>query len=375
MKKSIYTYITILSILFSCQTTNTETVSIISTEVFNTEINGQKIELFTISNKNGLICQITNLGARVVTLWTPDKDGEMADIAVGYGTGDDFVNKGESHFGATIGRYGNRIANAEITLDSVTYKLASRGGTNILHGGREGFHRKIWNTKQTDSQTLEFTYISSDMEEGFPGELDIKVVYKLTNDNELKIEYFATTDKKTVVNLTNHTYFNLGGHDSGTIDNHLLQINADNYTYAGQGLIPTGDITPVKDTPLDFTEIKTIGRDVENDHPQIKLANGYDHNYVINNGLTGEVNFAAKAIDPISGRVLEVYTNEPGMQFYSANWLNGEGKKGVEYKKREAFCLETQHYPDSPNKPNFPSTTLDVGEEYYSICVYKFGVQ
>ncbi len=347
---------------------------LISSEAFNIEHKGLEIKLFTITNKNGLACQITNFGARVVSLWTPDTNGNMADVVVGYDNGKDFVEKDESFFGATIGRYGNRIENSQFGLDNITYKLDANDGKNTLHGGIEGFDKKNWKTKQVNESTLEFSYLSPDMEEGFPGNLDVKVVYHISNDNELIIEYFATTDKKTIINLTNHTYFNLGGHNSGTILNHLLQINATDYTPVVEGMIPTGSIVPVQGTPLDFTEVKTIGKDIKSDYHQLKLGNGYDHNYVINDS-EDTVSFAAKVIEPNSGRTLEVYTNEPGMQFYSANWLNGVGKNNVDYKKREAFCLETQHYPDSPNKQNFPTTILDVGEKYYSICIYKFGAE
>lgn len=365
------TYVIILTTMFSCQ--KHEKLQIIFSEDFNTEYNGEKLEVFTITNKNGLICQITNFGARVVSLWVPDKNGKLDDIVVGYGSGKDFIERNENYFGATIGRYGNRIGNAQFILDSISYKLTTNDGKNSLHGGPEGFHRKIWKTEQLNTKALVFTYTSVDMEEGYPGNLKVKVVYELTDDNKLTIQYKAETDKKTVVNLTNHTYFNLAGQGSGTINNHLLQINADSYTPVNEGLIPIGDIEAVKGTPFDFTELKEIAKDLNSDHIQMKYGGGYDHNWIIND--SSKLNLAAKVIEPNSGRLLEVYTNEPGIQFYGGNFLKGTAdKNGKMYEKRSAFCLETQHYPDSPNKPNFPSTTLDVGEKYYSICVYGFGI-
>ncbi len=360
----------VLIILSSCQ--KNQNLSMITIEEFNKGYEDQNVELFTISNKNGLVCQLTNIGARIVSIWTPDKNGDLKDVIVGYGNAQDFINN-DNNFGATIGRYGNRIGDAQFSLDSIQYELEANNGKNSLHGGTLGFHTKLWQGKKVSDNSISFTYLSPDMEEGFPGNLNIEVIYELDNDNALSIKYYAETDKKTVVNLTNHAYFNLKGQGSGHINNHLLQINADNYTPVDESMIPTGEIASVKNTPLDFTKMKEIAKDIESDHIQIKYGDGYDHNWVINGN--SELKLAAKVIEPESKRSMEVYTNEPGIQFYGGNFLNATGKNGNIYKPQHALCLETQHYPDSPNQPDFPSTTLEIGEKYYSICVYKFGVE
>lgn len=349
---------------------------LISADNFETQVDGVPVSLYTLQNANGLVTQITNFGGKIVSLWVPDKNGDLADVVLGYNTIEAYLNSGEVYFGALIGRYGNRIGNARFQINGTTYTLAANDGKNHLHGGIKGFNAVVWNAEQPDSQTLVLTYSSPDMEEGYPGNLDVRVQYSLTDDNELKIEYWATTDKPTPVNLTSHSFFNLKGEGNGTITDHLMQINADSFTPVDAGLIPLGTLAPVDDTPLDFRELTAIGERINADFEQLEFGNGYDHNYVINQSEE-DLNFAAKVIEPQSGRVMEVYTNEPGIQFYSGNFLNGSetGKSGKTYRFRDAFCLETQHFPDSPNQENFPSTILNPGEEYYSVCVYRFGTE
>lgn len=374
MRKIIF-FLTMVTVLFSCSEPLKQPDLVDATN-FDTEYDGKPVALYTLKNSNGMVVQITNFGAKVVSIFTPDKNGVIEDIVTGFNSAEDYFNTSEIYFGATIGRYGNRIGNAQFTINDSTYTLAKNNGENALHGGVKGFNAVVWDANQIDEKTIELKYLSPDMEEGYPGNLDVKLVYTLTDDNELKIEYFATTDKATPVNLTNHSFFNLEGDGSGDIKDHILQINSNGYTPVDGGLIPTGEIAPVEGTPMDFRTPKAIGLHVEEDFEQLKIGNGYDHNWVINPADNG-LNFAAKVVAPVSGRTLEVYTNEPGLQFYGGNFLDGTvtGKKGKVYTFRSSFCLETQHFPDSPNKPQFPSTILEPGDEYYSICVYKFGVE
>lgn len=333
------------------------------------------MQLFTIENKNGIKACITNYGGRVVKLFVPDKNGKLEDVVLGYDNLSDYLSSNEKYYGAIIGRYGNRIGNARFSIDDNEYCLEKNNSDNSLHGGSGGFHNVIWDVKQLDKQTLELSYLSKDMEEGFPGNLDVKVVYSLTDKNELKIEYFAETDQPTVVNLTHHSFFNLTGNPEKSINNHILQINADTYTPVDDGLIPIGEIVPVESTPFDFRKPLSIGKRVDENHEQLILGRGYDHNWVLDaSGLNKDIRLAARVTEPESGRMMEVYTNEPGIQFYGGNFLNGSdvGKNGIAYQHRTAFCLETQHFPDSPNKENFPSTVLKPGEAYYSVCIYQF---
>ena len=361
-----------LVVLFSCSESPKLPV-LVDEAKFKTEHDGKPVDLYTLKNKNGMVVQITNFGAKVVSIFTPDKNGNLGDVVLGFDSAEDYFNTSEIYFGATIGRYGNRIGNAQFSINDTVYHLSKNDGENALHGGLKGFFAVVWNGNQIDDKT---TYLSPDMEEGYPGNLNVKVVYTLTDDNELKIEYHATTDKATPVNLTNHSFFNLDGAGSGDIENEIMQINADYYTPVDSGLIPTGEIAPVEGTPMDFRKPTAIGARINDDFEQLKLGRGYDHNWVLNKADSG-LNFAAKVVDPASGRTLEVYTNEPGIQFYTGNFLDGTvaGKGGKVYAHRSALCLETQHFPDSPNKPNFPSTILKPGDQYYSICVYKFGVE
>ena len=340
---------------------------------FEKVVDGKQVRLYTLKNSSGLVCQITNFGGKVVNLWVPDKKGVYADVVLGHDNIDEYLNSTEKYLGATIGRYGNRIGAGKFTLDSVDYTLATNNGANHLHGGNKGYDAVVWDANQIDDQKIELSYLSKDMEEGYPGNLTIKVSYQLTEDNELKVEYWGVTDKTTIVNLTHHSYFNLHGEGVGDITDHQLLINADKYTPVDEGLIPKGVLDEVAGTPMDFTKLTLIGERIENDFEQLKIGLGYDHNWVLKPNSNG-LNYAAKVVEPLSGRVMKVFTNEPGVQFYSGNFLNGTliGKGGKTYNHWAALCLETQHFPDSPNKLEFPSTVLNPDEEYYSICIYKF---
>jgi len=372
--KNIFAVITLV-LLFSCVKQSAQPV-LIDEAAFKTEHDGKIMELFTLKNANGIIAQITNYGGKLVNLWTPDKNGDFGDIVTGYSTSAEYLKTSEIYYGTLIGRYGNRIAKGQFTLNDSVYTLARNNMPNHLHGGVKGFNKVVWDAKKVDDQTLELAYLSVDGEEGYPGNLNVKVVYTLTNNNELKIEYWATTDKTTHVNLTHHSFFNLKGAGNGDINDHILTINADGFTPVDRTLIPTGEIAPVEGTPFDFRTPTIIGARIAEENQQLKYGGGYDHNWVVNKAETG-LNYAAKVVDPTSGRTMEVLTNEPGIQFYGGNFMTGKdvGKGGKVYAYRGAFCLETQHFPDSPNQPQFPTTVLNPGEEYYSVCVYKFGVE
>jgi aldose 1-epimerase len=372
--KNTFIILAIITI-FSCSQ-KPKQPELIEAGSFGGLVDGKQVELFTLKNSNGVVTQITNFGGRVVNLWVPDKDGNFEDIVTGYETLEGYLNSSEIYFGALIGRYGNRIAKGQFILNDTVYSLVQNNDENHLHGGTKGFNDVVWDAEQPDSQTLVLSYTSPHMEEGYPGNLDVKVQYYLTDENELKIEYWATTDRPSPVNLTHHSFFNLKGDGSGTINNHILQINADFYTPVDEGLIPTGEIAPVEGTPMDFRTPTAIGDRVDDDFEQLKYGLGYDHNWVFFPS-ENELTFAARVVEPVSGRTLEVYTNEPGLQFYGGNFLDGSdtGKNDKVYEHRTSFCLETQHFPDSPNQPDFPSTILNPGEEYYSVCVYKFGVE
>lgn len=350
-------------------------IKLLKKQDFEKTVGGKQVKIFTLKNRLGTAMQVINYGGKVVSLWIPDRNGNYEDVVLGYPDIDGFLSAKEKYFGALIGRYGNRIQNGKFTLNGRAYTLATNNGINHLHGGNIGYDAVFWDAKQIDDQTLALSYLSKHMEEGYPGNLDIKVVYHLSDANELKVEYWATTDQATVVNLTHHSFFNLRGAGNGTINDHLLHINASYYTPVDEGLIPTGEIATVEDNPMDFRELTVIGKRINAEFEQLKFGLGYDHNWVLNQNNQGH-NYAAKVVEPISGRVMEVYTNEPGLQFYGGNFLDGSiiGKEGKSYKYRTAFCLETQHFPDSPNKKNFPNTVLNPGEEYYSICIYKFSI-
>ncbi|UII80376.1 aldose epimerase family protein [Flagellimonas sp. CMM7] len=369
--------IVILTGIMCCkQKTDLRQPTLLDKTNFSKTLKGKEINLFTLKNSKGTITEITNFGGKVVSLWVADKVGNYDDIVLGYPDIDGFLTAKEKYFGALIGRYGNRIGAGKFTLDSLEYKLATNNGINHLHGGNIGYDAIIWDANQIDDQNLELYYLSKDMEEGYPGNLQIKVQYQLTNKNELKIEYWATTDAPTVVNLTHHSFFNFHGAGNGTINDHLLQINASRYTPIDDGLIPTGELASVEGTPFDFRKAIAIGALVNEENEQMTYGYGYDHNFVLDQS-NEELTLAARVKEPVSGRTMEVFTNEPGLQFYGGNFLDGSiiGKKNKTYNYRSAFCLETQHFPDSPNKPDFPSTRLDPGEEYYSVCIYKFLIE
>lgn len=357
---------------------NNMTKSGIDFNDFKGIINGVQTQLYILQNKSGIEVTLSNYGQRLVSLMAPDRNDKMEDIVLGYSTLKDYqTNSG--YFGATIGRYGNRIAKGMFEIDGITYDLAQNNNGNHLHGGVKGFEAVVWDVDSVTRNSIRFKRTSPDMEEGYPGNLNVTVEYTLNDDNELRIEYYATTDKKTHVNLTHHSFFNLKGAGKGTVNDHIMQINSSSITAVNEGLIPTGVLMPVATTPFDFNSPKTIQSGLDIAHEQLTLGRGFDHNFVLGQDKKNEegLYFAAKVKEPKSGRVLEVFTNEPGMQFYGGNFLDGKtpGKNGGDYEFRGAFCLETQHFPDSPNQKNFPSTLLQPGQEYRSICVYKFSVE
>jgi aldose 1-epimerase len=367
--------------LFGCETesisqqpqTKEETKMSIQKESFGQTPDGQPVDLYTLTNVNGLKARITNYGAIVVSLEVPDSNGKVADVTLGYGKLDGYIKNNSPYFGAIIGRYANRIGKAKFVLNGVEYKLAANDGENHLHGGIKGFDKVVWGAeevKTADEVGLKLTYMSKDGEEGYPGNLVCIVTYTLTKNDELKISYEALSDKPTVINLTNHAYWNLAGQGSGDILGHELMLNADKYTPVDKGLIPTGEIKSVKDSPMDFTKPMTIGSRID------KVEGGYDHNYVLKS-TGGTLALCARVYEPKSGRVMEVYTTEPGIQLYSGNFLNGTitGKAGKVYKQHYGFCLETQHFPDSPNKPKFPSVVLNAGDKYTTVTAYKFSTK
>ncbi|MDF9831791.1 aldose epimerase family protein [Parabacteroides sp. PF5-6] len=362
--------------LFACGEKKEEaTLSGLYPTDFEASVDGKKTALYTLTNDNGVEACITNYGGRLVSLMVPDKNGTPTDVVLGYGSIADYLAS-DGNFGALIGRYGNRINNGFFTLDDVTYELPHNNNGHCLHGGEKGYHTKIWDGKQIDNQTLELRYLSPDGEANFPGNLDIKVTYKLTNDNAIDISYEATTDKATIVNLTNHSYFNLSGKLDAPILREVVMINADRYTPVDETLIPTGELAPVENTPMDLRQPIAIGVHIDDEFDQLVKGRGYDHNWVLNSN--GDINVvAAKTKNLGTGITMEVYTNEPGVQFYTGNFMTGNdtGKHGITYPFRGAYCLETQHYPDSPNQSDFPSTVLRPGEKYFSRCIYKFGVE
>ena len=364
-----------MCLLLSCGEKREEaTLSGLMKSDFVSEVEGKPTALYVLKNKNGAEACITNYGGRLVSVMVPDKNGKMTDVVLGYDNIGQYVQS-DGNYGALIGRYGNRINQGKFTLDDIEYTLPQNNGAHCLHGGPQGYHARMWDAKQLNDQALELTYLSKDGEAGFPGNLDIKVTYTLTDDNAVGIKYEATTDKKTVVNLTNHSYFNLSGVPGSDVLDQLVMINADNYTPVDSTLIPVG-ISPVEGTPLDLRTPVAIGKQINDPFQQLQFGRGYDLNWVLN--TNGDKNvLAAKAYSPTSGIALEVYTNEPGIQFYTGNFMDGKdtGKHGVLYPHRGALCLETQHYPDSPNHPDFPSVVLNPGEKYLSECIYKFTVE
>ena len=375
MKNSLLLILTLVVFVLSCDMKKRPAPSV-QRDSFGTMPDGTAIEQYTLTNANGIEMKVITYGGIITSLKLPDREGNFADVVLGYDKLDGYL-KQSPYFGAIIGRYGNRIAKGLFTLDSVQYKLAQNNIGNHLHGGNVGYDKVVWRAEQlgtTNSVGLKLTYRSKDMEEGYPGNLDVTVNYILDNDNTLTFEYFATTDKKTIVNLTNHAYYNLTG-KSGDILGHELTINAKEYLPVDSTLIPLQP-EPVQGTPFDFTSAKVIGQDIEADHVQLKNGGGYDHCWILNESVDS-LNFAASLFDPGSGRFMEVFTTEPGIQFYSGNFLDGSitGKRGAVYKFRTGLCLETQHYPDSPNRPEFPTTALNPGEQYKTKTVTKFSIK
>lgn len=346
----------------------------LSQSKFQTEVNGKKTDLFTLRNKNNMEVCITNFGGRIVSVMVPDKGGQMRDVVLGFDSIQDYISK-PSDFGASIGRYANRINQGKFTLDGVEYQLPRNNYGHCLHGGPQGFQYRVFDAVQPNPQEVELTYVAKDGEEGFPGNITCKVLMKLTDDNAIDIRYEAETDKPTIVNMTNHSYFNLDG-DGGSNADHLLTVDADYYTPVDSTFMTTGEIAPVEGTPMDFRTPVPVGTRINDyDFVQLKNGNGYDHNWVLN--AKGDINRKAASLkSPKTGIVLDVYTNEPGVQVYAGNFLDGSltGKKGIAYNQRASVCLETQKYPDTPNKPEWPSAVLRPGEKYMSRCIFKFSV-
>ncbi|MFN8258955.1 MAG: aldose epimerase family protein [Bacteroidales bacterium] len=347
-------------------------MKIINEESFKITHHGKEVGLYTLKNKNGLVAQVTNYGAIIVSLYVPDKNGQFADIVQGYDTIHEYINGNGPYQGAICGRCANRIAKGKFHLEGKEYALAVNNGPNHLHGGIKGFDRVVWEVLDSSPNKVELQYISVDGEEGYPGDVKVRVTYILTDDNELRLDYHATADKVTVFNLASHSYFNLAGEGSGDIYNQELMIDADFFTPVDETSIPTGEIRNVKGTPMDFTVAKPFGKSINDNDEQLKFGWGYDHNWVLRH-RTGKLGLAAIAHDPKSGRVMEVYTTQPGVQLYTANWVKDEpGKGGKKYQRQWAFCLETQHFADAVNKSHFPSTILKPDQVYKHTCIHKF---
>ncbi len=370
--------VTLSMALSSGALAQTKSKAMITKDAFGKTQDGTVVDLYTLTNANGMKVKITTYGGIVTAIEVPDKNGKMDDVVLGFDNLDEYL-KGHPSFGTIPGRYANRIAKARFTLGGKEYKLFANNGENSLHGGKKGFDKYVWKAREVaakDGVALEVAHTSPDGDEGYPGTLTATVVYTLTNANELRIDYSATSDKDTVVNLTNHSYFNLKGAGNGDILDHELMLNADRFTPVNAGLIPTGELRSVTGTPLDFTKPAKIGARIESDYDQMKIGRGYDHNFVVN-GRAGSRRLAGRATEATSGRVLEVWTTEPGVQLYTGNFLDGSkvGKGGKAYKQRYGFCLETQHFPDSPNQPSFPSAVLKKGGRYQTTTVFKFLTQ
>ena len=346
-------------------------------EAFEKTVESKQTGLYILTNKVGSEITITNYGARIVSLMVPDKNGDFRDIVLGHPSIDEYITSQEPYFGALCGRTANRIANGRFNLDGVEYELAINNGPNSLHGGIKGFNAVVWEATKVTDNSIELFYLSKDGEEGFPGNLSVWVTYTLTDDNSLDINYRASTDKTTILNLTNHSYFNLSGEGDPYIGDHILTINADTYLPTDSTAIPYGDVEPVKDTPMDFVQAQKIGERINDDFEQLKFGKGYDHTFVLNKNNENEFSKAAVCISPKTNIKMEIYTTEPGMQLYTGNWMTGnfEAKKGNRYPERSAVCFETQHYPDSINKPDYPSVVLKPGEQFNSKTTFRFSTQ
>lgn len=365
----VFSFVTVFSITACSETETSSNQSTIVKEEFGQLDDGRTAHLFTLTNENGIEAKITNYGGIIVSLKTPDKDGNIENIVLGFDNLDAYFGE-HPYFGALIGRYGNRIANGEFELNGTEYQLTVNDGEHHLHGGMKGFDKALWNAEVTDDQTLKLHYVSEDGEEGYPGRLDVTVIYSLSNDNELRLEFEATTDEATPVNLTAHSYFNLTGNPANKILNHELKLHAEHYTPATADLIPTGDIAPVEGTPFDFTDFEAIGSRIDD------VPGGYDHNFVADTN-NSDISLMAEVREPETGRTLNVLSSEVGIQFYSGNFLDGTlvNEDGKELEKHSGFCLEPQHFPNSPNEPEFPSTILNPDEIYRSVILYQFGVE
>ncbi len=357
-------------------TSKTSTKSGLKFKDFEDIISNQKTRLFVLTNNNGIEATFTNYGQRLVSLMIPDKKGEFSDVVFGFSTIREYISSKEKYIGAIIGRYANRISNGSFFIDHKSYRLTVNEDKNQLHGGEIGFNNVIWHAEQLSNQKIIFTYVSKHLEEGYPGNLRVKVTYELTNENELKIYYEGISDQNTIVNLTNHSYFNLKGAGNGTICGHIVEMNSSYYTVIDKDMIPTGEISSVTNTPLDFKRPKRIGNHLNDNHDQIRFANGYDHNFIIDSTKDQYQNLilAAKIYEPTSKRAMAVYTDKPGFQFYTTNVLNTPiiGKKGKEYFPNHAFCIEPQYFPDSPNRSEFPSVILKKGQVYKTTSIFKF---
>ena len=359
-------------------TAETENSCGLKREDFQATVNGKKTDLFILKNSKGNEVAITNYGGALVAIMVPDRNGKRANVIQGHDNIQDVINSPEPYLSTLIGRYGNRIAKGRFTLHGKEYFVPVNNGPNALHGGKKGFNARVWDPELMNDHTLVLHYVAAYGEEGYSGELKTTVVYTWTDDDELHIDYMASTNKKTVINLTSHGFFSLSGiaNPTPTIDNLLCQINADYYLPIDDTSIPTGEIRFVKGTPFDFTTPKEVGRDIDADDEQIKNDAGYDHCYVLNKKEEGELSFAAKITEPVSGRTMEVYTTEPGVQLYTDNWADGyKGQHGATFPRRSGICFECQHFPDTPNHPYFPSVVLNPGEQYKQKTIYRFGVE
>lgn len=385
-KQPIFFIFLILLVTSACQKTTDQVkdkskgqkIMHIEKSVFGKTPQGETVDLFTLANSQGLRVRIMTYGAIVVSLEVPDREGQWDDIVLGHDELEGYL-KNDPYFGAIVGRYGNRIAKGKFSLQGEEYQLAVNNGENHLHGGIRGFDKVVWKAEtkeETDALSVALSYVSPDGEEGYPGNLSCTVIYTLNNQNDLKIRYRATTDKVTIINLTHHSYFNLAGQGKRDVLDHELQLAADRFTPVDEGLIPTGEMQPVEGTPLDFRKPVAIGARIEQDDQQLKYGGGYDHNWILNS-QDGSLALAAEVYEPSTGRIMKVFTTEPGIQFYSGNFLDGSivGKKGLIYKRRFGFCLETQHYPDSPNQSHFPSVVLKPGETYTHATVLRFSTR
>jgi len=364
--------------LLSCKVEKKKEVALLDANKFAMLVDEKNVSLYTLESGNGVCMQVTNLGARVVSLWTPDRKGNYEDIVLGYENIDRYIhNEGERFLGPVVGRYANRIANGQFSLDGVTYNLPINNNGQSLHGGLKGLDMVVWDVDKISKNEINFSYISSDGEEGYPGTVRYNMSYILTPENEFKIVYTATTDKATVINLSHHGIFNLRGEGNGRITDHILTIYADYITPVNKVLIPTGELMPVENTPFDFRKPTAIGERIDVENDQLKNGGGYDHNWVVSNRTTSEIKHVATLYEPTFGRVMEVWSDQPGIQFYSGNFFNGKvkGKYGKTLNYREGLALETQKFPDSPNQPQFPSTRLNPGETYTHTCIYKFSTK